>query len=304
MSVFEAGGLSFWFDDLASQTARANTVPVLLIQGLGMQATEWPGPLINGIATMRRAIVFDNRDAGLSSLCGPAIDPALRPEDFPGWQNLPRPPAYDLGAMVADALAVLDVCEIPRAHLIGYSMGGMIAQMLAAQAPHRISSIVGLMTSGGQPWLAMQAGAEAHMRRSILYEPDPEQRVRQALAAEAAYAGNLPLPDMETRRAAASASLARAYRPAGIWRQACAMRASGDRQAILRLITAPYLGIHGADDPVISLSQCMAIRDLLPHARQHVVPKAGHLPLDDLAGAVMPVIDAFWAAAEAGTIGV
>lgn len=304
MSVFEVGALSFWFDNLTIETAQGDTLPVLLIQGLGMQASEWPCPLLKGITTTRRAIVFDNRDVGLSSLCGPAIDPALKPEDFPGWQSLPRPPAYDLAAMAADALAVLDTCEIPRAHLIGYSMGGMVAQMLAAQAPHRIASIVGLMTSSGQPWLEMQAGAEAHMRRSILYEPDPDQRIQQALAAEAAYAGNLALPDIEIRRAAASASLARAYRPAGIWRQACAMRAGGDRQAILRRITAPYLGIHGAEDPVISLSQFMTIRDLIPHARQHVVPQAGHLPLDNLAGAVMPVIDAFWASAEAGTIGV
>lgn len=304
MPLIETGGLSLWFDDLPSQTTNSNALPVLLIQGLGMQATEWPDPLLHGIAATRRAIVFDNRDAGLSSLCGPASDPALGPEDFPGWQPLPQPPAYDLAAMVADTLALLDARAIPRAHLIGYSMGGMIAQILAVQAPDRVASIVGLMTSAGQPWLAMQENAEAHMRRSIVHAPDPEQQIRQMLAAETAYAGNLPLPDIHLRRAAAIASLERANHPAGIWRQACAMRAGGDRQSILRSITAPYLGIHGARDPVISLSQAMAIPDLIPNARLHVLPEAGHLPTDELARAVLPMIDAFWAAAEAVVIGV
>lgn len=304
MPVIETGGLSLWFDDLPSQTTNGHALPVLLIQGLGMQATEWPEKLIEGIVATRRAIVFDNRDAGLSSLCGPASDAALRPEDFPGWHALPRPPAYDLATMAADALTLLDACAIPRAHLIGYSMGGMIAQILAAQAPDRVASVLGLMTSAGQPWLLMQENAAAHMHRSIVHEPDSEQRMRQILAAEATYAGNIPLPDIHLRRAAASASLDRAYRPAGIWRQACAMRAGGERQSILRCITAPYLGIHGARDPVISLTQAMACHDLIPNARLHVVPEAGHLPTDDLARNIMPMIDDFWIKAETSGPGI
>jgi pimeloyl-ACP methyl ester carboxylesterase len=297
------GGLSLWFNDVPPQSRESGVRPVLLIQGLGMQATEWPIQLVAGIAVRRRVVSFDNRDAGLSPLCGPACEPELRPEDFPGWNTPLLLPAYNLADMAADTLNLLDACAIDRVHLVGYSMGGMIAQILAARVPDRVASVVGLMTSAGQPWLQMQASAETHMRRSIVYEPDPDRRIDELLAAEEVYSAGAPLPDMVARRMAVQTSLERAYRPAGIWRQACAIRASGDRREMLHRIKAPYLGIHGVRDPVISVDQAMACHNLIAKARMHILPGAGHALSDDIARSLLPLLESLWTEFEAGQNG-
>lgn len=291
MPLIDLGGLSLWHDVVASPQAHA--VPALLVQGLGMQAGDWPAAFVDALAAERPVIVFDNRDAGLSQLLGSSSE-TLTEADFPSFEALSGPIAYDLFDMAEDALRLLDALGLARVHAVGFSMGGMIAQILAARHPARIASITGLMTSAGQAWLQSAPAADRMMRRSIMAEQDRDRLLAAMLAAEEVYAGPSVLPDIAIRRQAMTDSLARGHHPAGIWRQARAMRAAEDRRELLRRISAPTLMLHGAEDPVIALAQAQAITDYVPAAHFTLLPRTGHILTDANAGAIAPLIRAFW----------
>ncbi|MBK8158061.1 MAG: alpha/beta hydrolase [Rhodospirillaceae bacterium] len=273
-------------------------IPAVMIQGLGMQASDWPGTLIAALAGDRRLIIFDNRDAGLSQLFGVATDQTLVPSTFPDHRPWPHPVAYTLFDMANDVVLLMNALNIGRVHLVGFSMGGMIAQITAAYHPSRVASLVGLMTSAGQPWIDSTAAADHMLRRSILFEHDEERLLEMWLEAEEIYAGPMSLPDWDTRRLALAQSVARAYRPAGIWRQACAMRASDDRQALLRTVTAPSLMIHGEEDPVIALRQALEARRLMPQTDFQVLGGTGHALTEENSTPLAASIKSFWAETE------
>lgn len=297
MPHFTLGGVALWYDTVPSP--RADAAPALLIQGLGMQATDWPAALLSSLAQERPLIIFDNRDAGLSQLFGPSEDPALSERDFPDAAPLSRAPFYTLDDMAADAIHLLDALGVAAAHVIGFSMGGMIAQILGARHPHRFLSVTGLMTSAGQPWLESSDEADRMMRRSIVDEPDTARLVEWQLLAEETYAGPSELPDPLERQQALRQAIARGHHSAGIWRQAVAMRASGDRSDLIRAIGAPLLMVHGRQDPVISLSQAAAVTGLLPTTRFIELSQTGHVLTEDNSARIASIISAFWASLTA-----
>jgi pimeloyl-ACP methyl ester carboxylesterase len=251
-----------------------NGAPVLLIQGLGQQLIDWPEALVAALARRHRVILCDNRDAGLSPLHGPAFDPALTAADFPTAAALSVAAPYTLQDMAEDARRLLDRLAAGRAHVVGYSMGGMIAQILAAHCPERVCSLVSLMSSDGAPWIQAAPAAHAAMARSITFDSD--ERVDRLVEDAALYRG----PHLAFDRAEAhrhiEASLDRSDRPAGIYRQALAMRGSGDRRALLRDIVCPTLVVHGTDDPVIAFAQGQAAASIIPRARLEQLDRAGH----------------------------
>jgi pimeloyl-ACP methyl ester carboxylesterase len=249
--------------------------PVLLIQGLGQQLIDWPEALVEALAARHRVILCDNRDSGLSPLFGPALDPSLAESDFPTAEGS-APAPYKLQNMAEDARDVLDRLGIARASVVGYSMGGMIGQILAARHPIRVRKLVSLMSSDGAPWIDAAPGALAAMARSILGRGERPARVRRLVEDAAVYRGpHLAFDRAEAQRHIAAA-LDRADRPAGIFRQALAMRGSGDRRALLRTIACPTLVVHGTDDPVIAAEQGRAAAALIPGARLEMLKRAGH----------------------------
>jgi pimeloyl-ACP methyl ester carboxylesterase len=285
-------GVTLWYDTVTSP--HADAAPALLIQGLGMQATDWPAALLSSLARDRPLFLFDNRDAGLSQLFGPPQDSKLQECDFPGWGQPSGRPPYTLVDMAADAIHLLDALAVPAAHLVGFSMGGMIAQILGARHAERVLSLTGLMTSAGQAWLESTADADRMMRRSIVDEPDPTRLINLLLAAEDVYAGPSPIADRVERLAAISGALARGHHSAGIWRQSVAMRATGLRQDLLRTITSPLLMAHGRQDPVVAFSQAATIVDLLPQARFIELPQTGHILTEHNSAMIAGIISAFW----------
>jgi len=285
-------GVSLWYDTVPSP--HADAAPALLIQGLGMQATDWPAALLSSLTRQRPVILFDNRDAGLSQLFGPPHDPLLQEDDFPGWDPLTATPPYTLFDMATDAARLLDALAIPAAHLVGFSMGGMIAQILGAHHADRVLSVTGLMTSAGQTWLQSTAAADRMMRRSIIDTTDQTKLVDLLLAAEEIYAGPSPLPGRTERRETIRAASARGHHSAGIFRQSLAMRATGDRQDLLRKIATPLLMVHGREDPVIAFSQAAAIAELLPDARFIELSQTGHVLTEDNSLMMAGIISAFW----------
>jgi len=261
--------------------------PVLLLTGLGQQAIDWPGNLIDLLLTQGyRVIRPDHRDAGLSPLCGAAVADYLASTDFPDASEVSQTGPYRLFDMAGDALALMDRLEIDAAHLVGYSMGGMIAQILAATSPRRVLSLTSLMSSGGQPWIACSAAAHAAMADSICAVADERERIRRYVENALVFAGpGFPI-DINALTSHAGMALARGYRPAGIWRQALAIRHSGDRRALLQTITTSTLFVHGDADTCIQPSQVLEGHALVRDSKLMMIAGAGH----DLHPDIIPLL--------------
>jgi proline iminopeptidase len=264
----------------------AHNPALLMIQGLGMQMTDWPGALLTALSQHRRVILFDNRDYGRSSSCGPAIDPTLREADYPFAPVSPAKAPYSLHDMAADALGLMDALRIERADVLGFSMGGMIAQIMAARYPDRVRKLVSLMSSGGQASLPADTPGAQALAWMIVHVPDRAQLIRQMTGAQSLWSG--PHHEIDATAAARRLELSyrRCYRPAAIHRQALAYASAGDRSALLRRVRCPSLVIHGVADPIIPLSFAEAAARLIPGARLLTLPDAGH----DLHPALLPRI--------------
>jgi pimeloyl-ACP methyl ester carboxylesterase len=261
---------------------------LLMIQGLGMQMTDWPRALLAALSQHHRLVLFDNRDYGRSTSCGPAIDPALREADYP-FAPVPQAKApYSLHDMAADALGLMDALRIDCADVLGFSMGGMIAQIMAAQHPDRVRSLVSLMSSGGQAALPADTLGSQALARMIVHVPDRARLIRQMTAAQRLWSG--PHYEIDPNAVARHLELSyrRCYRPAAIHRQALAYASAGDRSDLLRRIRCPSLVIHGKADPIIPLCFAEAAARLIPGARLLTLSDAAH----DLHPTLLPRLSA------------
>jgi len=256
----------------------------LLIMGLGTQMLGWHEDFCNELAARGLHVVrFDNRDIGHSTHMS-----GRPPTTAQLLTRSPRAAHYSLGDMADDAVGLLNELELAPAHVIGVSMGGMIAQTIATRHPHTVRSLVSIMSNtgsrrSGQPSLRVYpvflrrppAGRDAFIAHM--------QRVFTAI-------GSTGLPqDIEDLRAIAAASYDRDHDPAGPGRQLAAIIAAGNRTPELRRITAPTLVIHGSADPLINPSGGRATARAIPQAQLLMIEGMGH----DLPRAAWPrLIDA------------
>ena len=250
--------------------------PLLLVAGWGQDLTSWPTPFLDALLEQGfRVIRLDNRDAGRSSRIKTPAPSTLRQ-----LRERPRPDAYDLQDMADDAVALLDHLVIERVHLLGVSMGGMIAQSLAAAHPERVQTLTSLISTTGQ-W---RIGQPAWSTKARLARPPARTReasVRRHLQLTAHLAGVEYPPDgaWETEYALAAWDRAAEVRDragAAGARQIQAIQASGDRTEQLRRITAPTLVIHGDRDLIVHPSGGQATADAIPGARYVTIPGMGH----------------------------
>jgi proline iminopeptidase len=284
MTSVAANGLTIEYESLGDPAAP----PILLIMGLGMQLIAWPEPFCQGLIDRGfRVIRFDNRDCGLSSRIRVRRQPNLVAALAAAWLRLPVRTPYTLDDMAADAIALLDALGVPRAHVVGLSMGGMIAQVVAARHPERVLSLTSIMSSSGRRRVS-QPRPDA--KRALLSKPaDPGDLagVVEHLVGVFGVIGSPAFPtDREALREQVSRSVRRGYYPAGITRQLVAIIASGDRRRLLRKIGAPTLVIHGAEDPLVPVE---AGRDTARHiagAKLMVIDGMGH----DLAPGLQPIL--------------
>lgn len=277
----EANGIVIEVDD---QGPREGPV-VLLIMGLGMQLIAWPQPLVQMLVDQGfRVLRFDNRDIGLSQGFDHAGVPNMALAGLRHALRLPVHSPYTLADMARDALGVLDALDIASAHVCGASMGGMIAQHLAAQAPDRVASLTLIMTSSGardlpQPgWPVRRALMARPMR------PDPQAALQWVLHVMRAIGSPAYPADPAVLRQRAMASVERAWRPAGSTRQLLAVVADGDRSTLLPHIHAPTLVVHGTDDPLVPLACGQDLARRITDARTDFIPGMGH----DLPDALLP----------------
>lgn len=261
---------------------------LLLIMGLGGQLTMWPPAFIDDlVGAGYRVIRYDNRDIGLSQKFSGADIPHPVAQILARRVGLRLATPYDLSDMARDAEGLLDHLAIETAHLVGISMGGMIAQHLAAGAPDRISSLTTLMSTTGNPRLPRPRGEI--LRRLLRRGPLPVGR--DAVIDRAVEAFRLigtPGEDHDTNgvRDQIAASFDRSHHPSGPLRQIAAIIATGDFRAVTRQIRAPTLVIHGGVDPLVSPRGGQDIARNVPGARLEIIPDMGH----DLVPRHRPVI--------------
>ena len=266
----------------------ASAQPILLINGVGGQLIDWPDDLIAQLVRRGyRVVVYDNRDAGLSTKHDsaglpdwPAIFAALAAGTSPQI-------AYSLHDMARDAVGLLDALGIQQAHLVGASMGGMIAQIVAATYPERTLSLTSMMAGAGNPARPIVAKPEVMAR----VPPTPVRGdMAVARARELALWQALASPGYREDAAAIAQrvdrSMARSYNPDGVERQGAAVVTAGDRRYALKSITVPTVVLHGAEDPLVPIDAARDVAASIPGAVLRVMPGMGH----DLPGALVPAI--------------
>lgn len=257
----------------------ASAEPLLLIAGLGTQMLRWTPDFCGRLAARGFHVIrFDNRDAGLSthfSDC-PAPDFAALAAAASGGEPIAAP--YRLTDMADDALDLLDALEIGDAHIVGRSMGGMIAQIIASDHPARTRSLALIMSSTGNP--ALPHGDPEVMAMMMRPSPDPSTDVEGYLSHGLAFArriaGSGSPFDAAAHRALLREELKRCYDPAGTGRQIAAIAATGDLRPRLARITAPAIVVHGADDPLIPPAAGEDIVASTAGARLMLIDGMGH----------------------------
>ena len=250
---------------------------VLLIMGLGMQLTAWPTPVLQALDHAGfRVIRFDNRDAGLSTGFDDWGVPHLLWNGLKhrlGW-SVRKP--YSLQDMARDALGVLDALRVQRAHVIGVSMGGMIAQRMAWTAPERVISLVSWMSSSGAPDLP---GPQPQVLKAMTTQPlkpGLEQAIRNTQHLLDVIASPAEREDPGVVGERVRQAVQRAYRPAGVLRQTLAVMSDDDRHELLPDITCPTLVIHGREDPLLPLPCGEDTARRIPGAQLRVIDGMGH----------------------------
>lgn len=277
----QAGAVALEVDDRGPPGGE----PVILVMGLGMQLTAWPEALVADlVARGHRVIRFDNRDIGLSQGFDELGMPNLAVASLRWWLRLPVRSPYALADMAADTVALMDALGIERARICGASMGGMIAQHVAARHPQRVSRLTLMMTSSGARRLPHP---KAHVRAALLSRPKGSDR--DAVIAHLEHLFHLIgspgyRPSPEALRERLRASVERSWRPAGTARQLCAIAADGDRTPLLARITAPTTVIHGRADALVPPACGEDLARHIRGARLELIEGMGH----DLPEALLP----------------
>jgi pimeloyl-ACP methyl ester carboxylesterase len=267
---------------------------LVLVAGLGQQLNEWPPELVNGLlAEGFRVLRFDNRDVGRSSRIG------TRPPT--AWEMLARrfsDDQYVLGDMALDLVGLLDSLKIEAAHLVGMSLGGMIAQTVAARHPQRVLTLTSVMSTTG----ARRVGRPTPGTYLRLFWPEPCEReaAAESTVAMMRHIGSRGFHfDAERVRSVAQEAWDRngGPNPHGPARQLAAIFKSGDRSREVGQISAPTLVIHGGRDPMIASSGGWATSCAIPRSRLLTIKGLGH---DLPAGACPELVDAISDHARAG----
>jgi len=285
-----ANGLAFAVDDRGARNAPV----ILLVMGLGTQAIAWPEALIAGlVAAGFRVIRYDNRDIGESTHLH--ATPAPHPLLYLAGAKIGLKPriAYQLSDMADDAVALLDALGIERAHIVGASMGGMIAQLVAVQHPSRIISLTSIMSSSGARDLP---GPSAELRKRLISRPAKNASREAKIAASVETIKLIAYPDPLRSdadiAAMAGAAIDRGYNPMGARRQLLAILADGSRVERLKSITAPTLVVHGAADKLVPPACGLHTAASIPGARLEIIEKMAHdLPPGEVAHMVGLIAD-------------
>ena len=287
-----ANGIGIEVEDTGADGSQAGRPAVLLIMGLGMQLVAWPPAMIDALVDAGyRVIRFDNRDIGLSQHLDHLPVPNLLWEGFKHRVGLPVRAPYGVHDMAADSLGVLDALGAARAHVVGVSMGGMVAQRVALAAPERVLSLTSIMSSTGARYLP---GPKPHVLQALLGRPrdftEPAILEHYVNLFKVIGSPGYPMDDGPLRERIL-AGVRRSFHPAGTARQMAAIAADSRRADELARMKARTLVVHGIDDPLVPYACGVDTARRIPGAKLVGVPGMGHdLPPGVVARILEPLV--------------
>jgi pimeloyl-ACP methyl ester carboxylesterase len=260
-------GITLCFDEIGDATAP----PILMIAGLGQQLISWPTEMCASLADLGfRVIRFDNRDSGRSTHVDsrPPGAVAMMTGRFPSG-------TYNLGDMARDTCGLLDALGIASAHVVGASMGGMIAQVLASRYPERVRTLTSMFSATGAPKVGRPA-----LSTWLKLAARPPRSESEAVEAEIRMFRHIGSHGFEFDRQRLSELTAAAWRrdstTDGVSRQLAAILVSGDRTSELAHVTAPTLVVHGDRDRMVSATGGHATHRAIPNSELWIVAGMGH----------------------------
>ena len=274
MPTATSEGLTFTYETHGNPSDPA----ILLIMGLGMQLTSWPEIFCQGLVDQGFFVIrFDNRDCGLSSKLDHLGKPNLVWAHIRTLLGLRVKAGYTLADMAKDAIAVLNAAGVDKAHIVGASMGGMIAQIVAGEYPERVLSLTSIMSTSGRRGLP---GPTPAARRAILSRPAHPENIDNVIQHFAGVYRSIGSPAYPTPedvlRQRVAANLKRNVCPAGVLRQLAAIGASGNRVKLLQGLRTPTLVIHGTADPLVPIEAGRETAKLVPGATLREIDGMGH----------------------------
>ncbi len=288
MASAKCNGIDIAYEEIGPKDGK----PLLLVMGLGASLVFWDDDFCAALAERgHRVVRFDNRDVGGSTKLDALGIPNVMQAMTAMMMRQPVVAPYNLSDMALDTVGLMDALEMDRAHVVGASMGGMIAQTLAIEHPKRLRSMTSIMSSTGNPSLP-QAKPEA---MAMLLTPPPSERAAYLEHAVKVWRtiGSTGFPfDEPAVRVRAAAHWDRGYHPPGVARQLVGIVASGDRTAKLAGVTTPSLVIHGTTDPLVPVEAGKATAAAIPGAELTLVEGMGH---DFPRGAFSQIVDAIGA---------
>jgi len=250
---------------------------ILLVMGFAAQLVLWPDELVDAlVAEGFRVIRYDNRDIGLSQKIEGARAPHVVLQVLRKKIGFPARVPYTLTDMADDAIGLLDALGIAKAHVVGASMGGMIAQLMAVHHPDRLMSLTSIMSTTGNPRLPQAEKQAINALVAPLKGMDENTLVAHGIN----IARNIGSPgfpaDPQQQRDKVLRTVRRSVYPAGAPRQMAAIIDDGDRRARLAKVRTPTLVLHGEDDPLIKLPAAEDTARHIAGARLVTIPGWGH----------------------------
>ena len=272
MPTLSANGIRIAYEEFGDPGA----TPMLLVMGLGAQMILWREDFCETLAGRGyRVIRFDNRDVGESTWMDDLGMPDVLAVLGAVAAREPVAAPYLLRDMAADAAGLLAALAIERAHVVGASMGGMIAQTLAIEHPERVRSLTSIMSSTGNPDLPPPRPDAM----GVLLTPPPPDREgaieRGVMVFRTIGSPGFPFDEAEIR-SLAERSYDRGINPVGVARQLVAILASGSRVDALRALRVPALVVHGVDDPLVPFAAGQDTAHAIPDAALLAIEGMGH----------------------------
>jgi pimeloyl-ACP methyl ester carboxylesterase len=283
MPQAKANGITIEYETFG----RPGDPALLLIMGFATPLTTWPVKFCEGLAAKGFFVIrFDNRDIGKSTHLSDLGAPNIAETMGKLMSGQPVTAPYALDDMAADSVGLLDALHIDKAHIVGASMGGMIAQIVAAKYPHVTKSLVSIMSTTGKRDLP-QAKPEA-MAALMMLPASGSVADRVAVSVKSwrvIGSPGYPATDEELTRAVTEAVTRAPYDPAGVGRQMVAIVAAPPRNDLLKSVRAPALVIHGADDPLVPVEGGKDTAASIQGAKLEIVPGMAH----DFTNALVPI---------------
>jgi pimeloyl-ACP methyl ester carboxylesterase len=250
--------------------------PLVLVMGLGAQLIHWPEPFLERlVASGHFVVTFDNRDVGFSTSFAAAGKVDFRAFLEARARGEPYRLPYLMTEMADDVLVLMDALELRSAHLVGMSMGGRVAQLVAIAQPERVRSLTSIMSTTGGPNLP-QTHPEVTARLFAPPAKDPGERIQRAVDLHLAICVNAD--DFNAPRARQKAALAqqRGFDPFCTGRQMAALLAAGDSEPALRRLRIPALVVHGALDPLLPVGHGHRTHECLQDSELWIDERLGH----------------------------